>query len=234
MRVAIISDLHGNLEALSALPEEYDALWVLGDLVNYGPNPGEVIEWVRKRAAVIVRGNHDHAIAFGEDCRCSARFRQMAEATRALTERLLSAEQKSFLRELPECASRQIEKTIFFLCHATPSNPLFEYRNPDSVKWEVEEAALGADVILGGHTHIPFVRAFGNRIVANPGSLGQSKAGGPSARYAVWEDGRIELRSYGYPVEVTVAKIHELSLPDEVRRDLITVLSTGTVPPKRQ
>ena len=52
MKIVMVSDLHGNLEALSALPEEYDELWVLGDLVNYGPDPDEVVEFVRTRAGV--------------------------------------------------------------------------------------------------------------------------------------------------------------------------------------
>jgi predicted phosphodiesterase len=74
MRIGIVSDLHGNLEARSSLPEQFDELWVLGDLVNYGPNPAEVVDFVRAKASLAVRGNHDHAIGFGEDARCSARF----------------------------------------------------------------------------------------------------------------------------------------------------------------
>lgn len=233
MKIAIISDIHANLEALNAFPERYDELWVLGDLVNYGPNPSEAIEWVRKRASIILRGNHDHAIGFGEECHCSPRFREMAEATSRFTERVLSAEQKNFLRELPECTCRQIGKTIFFLCHATPSNPLFEYRQSDSPKWELEEAAIGAHVVLAGHTHLPFVRHFGDRIVANPGSLGQSKAGDPRARYAIWKDGHLELRSFAYPVEDTVAKIEGLPVGVKIKRDLAAMLRTGSVPARQ-
>jgi putative phosphoesterase len=230
MKVAIISDIHANLEALNSFPESYDQLWVLGDLVNYGPNPSEAVEWVRERAAIIVRGNHDNAIGFGEDCRCSARFREMAEATCKLTESLLSSEQKTFLRDLPDCVCRQIDNTIFFLCHATPSHPLFEYRAADSPKWELEEAAVGANVVIAGHTHRPFVRTVADKVVANPGSLGQSRAGDSRARYAIWHDGRIELKSYAYPVEETIAKIHALPLPEGVKRDLATVLRTGSIP----
>ena len=62
MKIAIISDLHGNYEAVRSLPENYDDLWVLGDLVNYGPEPGAVIDFVRARSSVAVRGNHDHSI----------------------------------------------------------------------------------------------------------------------------------------------------------------------------
>jgi protein phosphatase len=55
MRIAIISDLHGNLEALESFPEAYDELWVLGDLVNYGANPHEVIQFLANRARLHLR-----------------------------------------------------------------------------------------------------------------------------------------------------------------------------------
>ena len=230
MKVVIISDIHANLEALNTLSENYDELWVLGDLVNYGPNPREAVEWVRQRASVIIRGNHDNAIGFGEDCHCSPRFREMALATTELTDRLLSEEQKKFLRELPQCVCRQIDGRRFLLCHATPSNPLFEYRAADSPNWQEEQAAVGADIVLAGHTHLPFVHDCDNRLIANPGSLGQSKAGDSQARYAIWDNGRLELKSYSYPVELTIAKISQLPIAEEIKRDLVTVLQTGNVP----
>ena len=95
MRVLIVSDLHANLEAVSALPSAYDQLWVLGDLVNYGPDPATVIRFVRDRAAIVVRGNHDHSIGFDEDPQCSQRFRAMAEADPG---------RKAAIRHLPSSA----------------------------------------------------------------------------------------------------------------------------------
>lgn len=71
MRIAIVSDIHGNFDALAALPREYDQLWVLGDLVNYGPEPKAVIDFVREHASIVLRGNHDHAVGRHEDPRCS-------------------------------------------------------------------------------------------------------------------------------------------------------------------
>jgi predicted phosphodiesterase len=66
MKVVIISDIHGNFDALRALREDHDELWVLGDLVNYGPEPGEVVAAVMAKAAVVVRGNHDDAVVSPE------------------------------------------------------------------------------------------------------------------------------------------------------------------------
>ncbi len=231
MRICIISDLHANIEALSALPRDYDELWVLGDLVNYGPAPAATIDFVRSHAAVVIRGNHDQSVGFDMECGCSPRFRTMAEATRDYTIATLSEADKQYLRELPTSAWRQIEGTIFFLCHATPADLIYEYRPPESPLWDrAEEASSGANVILTGHTHLQFSRVAGERMIVNPGSLGQSKAGNPLARYALWENGHFELKAYEYPFETTVEKITAMSLSADVKRDLSHILRTGTVP----
>jgi diadenosine tetraphosphatase ApaH/serine/threonine PP2A family protein phosphatase len=82
------------------------------------------------------------------------------EATRDYTSSVPSVADKQFLRDLPTCACRQVDGQAFFLCHATPSDPLYEYRPPDSPLWERdEEASSGANVVLAGHTHLQFARA---------------------------------------------------------------------------
>ena len=232
MKIVIISDLHANLEALLALPRDYDQLWVLGDLVNYGPNPSETIDFVRSHATVVVRGNHDNSVGFDADCRCSPRFRAMAKATGAYTSSVLSAEDKQFLRDLPAVQWREVDGKKILLCHATPSDPLYEYRPPDSPLWEQDEqGSARADVILAGHTHLQFASSFGNRMVANPGSLGQSKAGDPRARYAVWLDGEIKLCALEYPLETTIAKISALPVSEQIKSELTIVLRTGKTLP---
>jgi len=203
-------------------------LWVL---VNYGPDPAAAIEFVRSRASLVIRGNQDHAVGFTADCGCSPRFLTMAEATCDYTIAMLSNGDKRYLRQLPTSARRQIEGTMFFLCHATPANLLYEYRPPDSPLWDgAKEASRGANVILVGHSHLQFSHRSGETIVVNPGSLGQSKMGNPLARYAIWEDGHFELRACEYPVETTASKITAMPVPDDVKRDLIDVLRTGIVP----
>ena len=127
-----------------AIPDKYDELWVIGDLVNYGPDPGEVVDFIRTKASVVVRGNHDQAIGFGDDPRCSPPFREMAEAMKRYTDSVLSDSQKQFLRELPLTAVREVAGVRVALCHAVPSNPLFTYCLPDSDLWEQEiESGLG-------------------------------------------------------------------------------------------
>mgnify|MGYP005845612601 CR=1 FL=1 len=229
MKIAILSDIHGNLEALRSAARDFDELWVLGDLVHYGPNPAEVVDFVREHAAVVVRGNHDHAAATGEDPRCSAAFREMARATQAYTGQVLSAAQKAYLRELPLTARREADGKRFFLCHATPSD-LFRYLRADAAAWAEEAAAVKADILLVGHTHVPFTLNAGGLQVVNPGSTGQPKHGAPEACFALFEDGAITLPSRRYPVQETVRKVLALPLEPGIREQLAAVLSSGGPP----
>jgi protein phosphatase len=229
MKIVIISDLHGNLEAFRAMPEAFDELWVLGDLVSYGPNPAEVVNLVRAQATVVVRGNHDHAAGTRTDPCCSVAFRAMAAATLAYTDSQLNQEQRDYLARLPVLAERTVAGCRFLLCHAVPSEPLYTYCPEESPRWAEETAKVRADILLVGHTHIPFRLSIAGCTVVNPGSLGQPKQGQARACYAVWEDGRIELKSYVYPVAETIRKIQAMSVSEEVRRDLAEVLRTGAV-----
>ena len=232
MKIVIVSDIHGNYDALSSLPEAYDELWVLGDLVNYGPEPKEVVDFVKDNATLVVRGNHDQCIGHGDDPRCSPRFRDMAEATRQFSDAMMTAEQKLYLRSFPVRIDVVRLRTRFLLCHATPSDPLYEYRTEDSRKWADECRQLDADVIFVGHTHIPFVRSLNGQVVVNPGSIGQPKTGKPDACYAVWENGEVSLRTYPYPVKKTVEKIRSMPVGENIQQKLISVLESGGLPPE--
>ena len=230
MKIAIVSDIHGNLEALESVGACWDALWVLGDLVNYGPNPAEVVEFVRRNASLVVCGNHDLAVGAGAGPQCSPAFAEMARAMQAYTSRRLTAEQKEYLRSLPRTASCTVDGEKFFLCHAAPSSPLYKYAPADLAFWAGEAAAVDASVLLVGHTHLPMLLELGRQRVVNPGSVGQPKHGVAEARYAVWEDGAMRLRSSRYPVEQTVRKISDLPIEVPIRERLMEVLRTGRPP----
>jgi len=230
MRILIVSDLHANLEAVDALPRDFDRLWVLGDLVNYGPNPVEVVEFVRENAAMAVRGNHDHAVGFDQDARCSAAFRPMAEETRRYSRSVLSDELRKYLRDLPPMATVAADGLKVLMCHAAPADPLFEYRLKDSPLWLADAVEPGVDVQLVGHTHLPFQRAVAKRLIVNPGSVGQPKHGRAEVCYAVWQDGKITLARVPYDCERTIEKLRCLPLTGAVFEDLATVLRTGSVP----
>jgi protein phosphatase len=228
MKILIVSDIHANLEALQAvLAESHDELWILGDLVNYGPNPSEVVELVRWHASLVVQGNHDYAVGNGSDPRCSNAFREMARAMQGYTEPLLNADQRAFLSSLPRTAARTIDGYRFFLCHATPAEPLFQYCPAEPARWAPEIEGLQADIVLAGHTHLPFTMNLEKLRIVNPGSVGQPKHGAPMACYAVWDDGRLSLRWCRYPFEETVKKVCALPVPMEIRSQLAAVLLAG-------
>lgn len=229
MKVAIISDIHGNFDALSSFSESCDELWVLGDLVNYGPQPGEVVDYVRNKATVVLRGNHDHAVGYGEEPHCVPPFRELAAETQKVTDTLLSKEQRAYLRTLPTSLRFVRDHASFFLCHATPSNSRYGYLESNSPAWIAASATVDVDFLLAGHTHKQFSRRIGDHVVANPGSLGQSASGEAEGRYAVWENGILALKSLPYPVERTVDKIRSLPLPCSVQAKLIRLFEEGAI-----
>lgn len=229
-RILVASDIHGNFEALKALPRDYDELWVLGDLVNYGPQPREVIEFVHDNASLVVRGNHDDAVAFRRDARCSAAFRRVAEETHAFTESVLTREHKEYLADLPHYRWVRRGEWTFYACHAAPSDPLYVYRAPDDAAWSEEVTKAGCDFLLVGHTHIPFCTKIGEQCVLNPGSVGQPKSGSPGARFAIWENGIVSLECREYPVAKTVALLRSMSVSESTKEFLVQVLESGTVP----
>lgn len=231
MKIAIISDIHSNFAALGAFPEkDCDQLWCLGDLVDYGPKPREVVRWIRSKAAVTVRGNHDHAVGFHVDPVCSPPFKKPAAETRQFTQGVCTPEEVDYLKNLPLQQEVTVNATSFYLVHAIPTDPLFGYCPENSKRWEREIEWVRADVLVVGHTHTPFVRRIGNTTIVNPGSVGQPKTGRPLACYAVWEDGEISLREYQYPLIDTIREIRKMPVSQEAQDELIAVLETGVLP----
>jgi protein phosphatase len=234
MKIVVISDIHANLDALMALPEWGDDLWVLGDLVDYGPDPREVVALLRSRAEIVIRGNHDQAVGFEEDTRCSPRYRQLALETRDFTIQSMNGDLTRYLQQLPLHKTVERDGKKFYLCHAVPSNPLYEYCPEDSDRWVQEVKEIHADYLLVGHTHTPFIRKVGSTTVVNPGSLGQPKTGKPDACYAVWDDDHFELKQFRYPYNETIQKLEQLPVSQQVKRDLETVLVSGSLPQQLQ
>jgi putative phosphoesterase len=230
LKIVIISDIHGNLPALDALPErDFDELWCIGDLVDYGPNPHEVVVWAGQQAKVAVRGNHDHAAGFSVDPQCSAPFKKLAEDTLHYTQIVCTSDDLGYLRNLPVQQDIVLNSTRFHLVHAMPSDPLFGYCPQESDRWKEETQRIDADLLVVGHTHTPFVRREGGTTILNPGSLGQPKTGRPLACYAVWKDGDISLKEYEYPVAETIRGIRGMPIPTEEQDALIGLLETGSL-----
>jgi putative phosphoesterase len=232
MRYLILSDIHANIDALAALNETYDRLLVLGDLVDYGPAPEETIRWVREIGAfAAVSGNHDFAMATGADCRSSPISYALSVATREHFRPLLSLEAVNYLTELPVRVTLEVEDARFHLVHASPRDPLYEYLSGDADESAWLEAVAGMldkrewkEWLFVGHTHRPFQRKIGHLTIVNPGSLGMPIDGDPRACYAIWEDGKVELKRVPYDLDRAAKRLRLSGLPDDIAVKMTWVL----------
>jgi protein phosphatase len=153
----------------------------------------------------------------------------MALETQRFTIETIKAAVSAFLRQIPLQRIVERDGKRFHLCHATPSDPLYGYCPELSEMWTEEVEAIHADFLLVGHTHTAFIRKVGLTTVVNPGSLGQPKTGKPDACYAVWHDDHFELKQFAYPFNETISKLRKLPVSQEVKRDLETVLVSGSL-----
>ncbi|HEU4384413.1 MAG TPA: metallophosphoesterase family protein [Anaeromyxobacteraceae bacterium] len=233
MRVLVVSDIHGNTEALRAVATAagpVDRIVCLGDTVDYGPRPVETVRWIMQYAESSVRGNHDNAVAFDAPCRSAPAFRRLSEESRKLTVPMLGEGERAFLAGLPETAEIEVGGLRLALVHAAPSDPLFRYLRPSDVEaWRREVEPIDADLILVGHTHLPMVLDLGNKLVVNPGSVGLPRDGDPRAAYAILDGRTPRLGRVAYDVDATVRDLKAWGLPDDVQQGLEGVYRTGSL-----
>jgi len=228
VRVLVVSDIHGNwpaLEAVAAVP--HDSVVCLGDIVGYGPQPGECLRWLRANGVEIVQGNHDRALADDVPPRCRPDFEWLATAAAGIARRQLDDEEKAFLRALPRTRRLVLDGRRVLILHATPADPLYSYLPPDVEHWRAAVAGLEADMLLVGHTHLPFHFQLDGVHVVNPGSVGQSKDGDPRAAFAVIEDGTPSLERTPYSIERTVEGLRAAGLEAPAFGALAALLRTG-------
>jgi putative phosphoesterase len=227
MRILLVADIHSNWPALQAIEEEYDVCFCLGDIVDYALEPGPCIDWVKDNAQFTVRGNHDHAVAQNVIVNGRNGFKYLSGVTRVLNRDRIEPEGLRFLAMLPVTRMITIDDTRFMLVHATPRDPLDEYARPDLEFWKRRLENVESDVICVGHTHQPYALQVGDKLVINPGSVGQPRDGDPRAAYAIIDDNRVELKRVEYPIEATIRVIQDSSLPDMAKEMLREVLRTG-------
>lgn len=235
-RIAIFSDLHGNLAAgeavLAAIDAEApDAIYCLGDLVGYGAFPNETTELIRSRDIPTIMGNYDDGVGFDRnDCGCAykdaeeeARGQQSLIWTRRVTTEL----NKAYLRTLHPEIRYEVEGQRFRLVHGSPrrmNEYLFEDRDPRSLERIARSA--DCDVLIFGHTHKPWVREIENVLFINDGSVGKPKDGDPRAAWAlieVTEDQPIsvDIRRVPYDIARMATAIRAADgLPDHFARDI--------------
>jgi putative phosphoesterase len=229
MRILVIADIHANWPALQVVKESYDVCFVVGDLVDYGLEPTPCIAWVKEHATHVIRGNHDHGAAQHVQVAGRNGFKYLTSVTRPLTQERLTAEDRRFLGALPVTRTVTVGDTRFLLVHATPRDPLDEYAVADVDFWTRRLQNVDANVVCVGHTHHPYVLGVGDKLVINPGSIGQPRDGDPRASYAVIEDNRVELKRVEYDVEATIRTIQESSLPEPGKALLAEVLRSGGI-----
>lgn len=231
MRVLVVSDIHGNwpaLEAVAAVP--HDSVVCLGDVVGYGPQPAACLRWLRANGAEIVQGNHDRALAEDVPPRCRPDFEWLASAAEGMGREQLDDEEKAFLRARPRMRRLILDGKRVLAVHATPVDPLYSYLPPDPGRWRSAIAGIDADILLVGHTHLPFHLRLDGLDIVNPGSVGQPKDGDPRAASAVIEAGVARLERVSYPIERTVEGLEAAGVEAAACRALASLLRTGRAP----
>lgn len=229
MRALVLSDVHANAVALDAVLEAApatDEVWVLGDIVGYGPEPDAVVDRLRGLRAVCVRGNHDAAAVGGDEIESfNVDARQAMEWTRTA----ISDTTRAWLAALPE----RLVRGDWTLVHGSPRDPIWEYITSTPVA-RAAFADLETRHGLHGHTHLPVgyldddgtlatmspgagsVLELGDRRgLLNPGSVGQPRDGIPAASWLVL-DTATATATWGrtaYDVAAVQAAMEALSLP---------------------
>ncbi|MBI3748842.1 MAG: metallophosphoesterase family protein [Chloroflexi bacterium] len=202
MRIAVISDVHGNLLALDAVLASagaVDAVWHLGDVVGYGPEPDAVVERLAAIGAIGVRGNHDAAACGGTEIEW---FNPDARSAMEWTRQVVAEPTRAWLSALPE----RRETGGFTLVHGSGRDPIWEYVTTPAAA-AASLVAMDTPHGLNGHTHVPAayrvvddrvgrlgpdrgtsesaVALGGGRLLLNPGSVGQPRDGDPRASYLI-------------------------------------------------
>jgi len=235
--LALFSDVHGNRRALEAVLEdlasvEPDAVYCLGDLVGYGPDPNGVIELLRARGIPSLLGNYDQGVAWETgDCGCyyaDDEAKRIGEASYAYTVTEVTTENKAYLRSLPLELHLTLAAHTVHLVHGSPRR-INEYllRDRDRRTYERLAAAESAEVLAFGHTHQAWSQRYGRVLFVNVGSVGRPKDGDPRAAYVVLRatpgatgshpsEITVEIRRVAYEVEATVQAILRAGLPPQL------------------
>jgi predicted phosphodiesterase len=222
VRLAIISDIHGNLEALTTALQlikkhAADETICLGDVVGYGANPNECLTIVRERCSVILLGNHDAAVI---DLAVADQFTINARLSAIWTNRVLLKKNKEFLETLPLTKSRN----EILLAHGSPFEP--EEWHYIISEYEAMEAfqAFPEQLCFVGHSHIPVIFsekgttalvAPGDRFIINVGSIGQPRDGNPQLSFGIFDTGTWMYKNIraDYDIPAAAQKIKKAGLP---------------------
>jgi diadenosine tetraphosphatase ApaH/serine/threonine PP2A family protein phosphatase len=243
MKIAVMSCIHGNYEALNAVlsdidNQKADKIFCLGDLVGYGPHPNAVVDLIRSLDIPTVQGCWDEDIVEGLNaCECSypsILAEKRGKAAHGWTNDQIHPEVREYLAQLPLSLR---EENLCFV-HGSPHNQ-HEYLMPEVNAFTALERvmATGADVLFCGHTHIPYVRTLDAgqlavkvqqpegistkqftaplKQIINAGSVGEPRHGRPNATYVIYDtnDKLTTLREVEYDYQLTCQAIIDKGLP---------------------
>ena len=232
MRIAIFSDIHGNLPALDAVladiqTQRVDATYCLGDLVGYGASPNECTERIRSLRIPTVMGNYDEGVGFDRDeCGCAYTNpvdQALGDRSLMWTRSQTTSESKGFLRSLSKEIRFEADGRRVLLVHGSPrrmNEYLFEDRPASS--FARLAASSDADIIVFGHTHKPYTKLIGDVLFVNDGSVGKPKDLDPRACYAVLDKGEVRLQRVPYDAAAAARAIRATDLPHEFAADIET------------
>lgn len=211
MKVGILSDIHGNADALAAVlsaarASAVDRLIVAGDFVGYYYGIDRVLDLLGDWSYVAVRGNHEDMLAAWLSGQRHEWIRERYGSSLSETQRRLTREQIDGLLTLPPSRTEIFANRTCFICHGSPRST-DEYVYPDA---DEEKVALmfdqGVDMVVSGHTHHPNIWRRGTVFAVNPGSVGQPRDYRPGACWALWDVDahEVELRRESYDMSAVL------------------------------
>jgi diadenosine tetraphosphatase ApaH/serine/threonine PP2A family protein phosphatase len=229
MRIAVISDIHSNLPALTKTLDviesfSVDAIHCLGDIVGYGAHPNECVELIRERCSTVLCGNHDLG-AIGKES--LDHFNQYGRSAIRWTRKVLTPANAEYLGTLPFTVTRE----GITLAHASVPDPE-EFRYV--VTWPEAHHCFDAfttPICFIGHTHIPVLVADDGQVntyrperrhLMNVGSVGQPRDGNPRSSFALYDEAekRVEIIRVPYDIEASARAILDARLPDYLAQRL--------------
>ncbi|MDO4925237.1 MAG: metallophosphoesterase family protein [Turicibacter sp.] len=232
MKIGIISDIHSNIYALEAVLDDMesrniDLIACTGDLVGYGTRPNEVIDTIRKNRILTIMGNYDDAIGnFKMVCGCDYKDPKDAEKASLsmyFTSMETTDENKKYLSSLPKEATLNFNNKTIKLVHGS-TRLINEYLKEDSKESKEVMEELAEDILVCGHTHIPYYKYYGEKLLVNAGSVGKPKTNKPSANYIIinidnMSSVKVEIIEVNYDFEKIAREIEENDiLPNDFAR----------------
>lgn len=223
MRIAVISDIHGNLYALMRTLEDIDeqnvdSIICLGDLVGYGCHPNETVALIKKRGVLCLKGNYDASVVDGD----FSYIRETSINSFSLpwTCSELRASNKFYLSNLPTSLTLEAENKKIKFVHGSP-NAINEYLVEDADNTKNIMKNLSEDVLVCAHTHFPSYKKFEDKLFINCGSVGKPKIGKPDSTYVILDiqspnDIKVQVRYVEYEYKRIIKDMEMLKFPQKL------------------